>query len=167
MPSIQKRIVSTAEEISKLQARVLQLETRAPSGMTLLDSYVSASGATNPATAPETEIYYQTPGFTLHRPVPIFLLGTMTVGPDAAATGNVYVRASIYNQLGGNRVLTGTWCGIVTTISAGTLQAFVPAVSTAVGVVAAGSYYADFSYESTPGAMTFAQYALYVFQIAG
>ena len=167
MPSIQKRKVSVAEELATIEARLTKLETFPPSGMTLLTSYVSASGGTF-TSASETYLSpARTPNFTLIRPVPVLLVGTITFGPNTAAAGNSFVRPAIYDNPVTKQWIAGPWCENIFTISAGTLQQFVPGTSVAVGTLPAGTYNAQWNGETTPGNSTFSQVALYVFQLAG
>src|ERR1017187_3122187 len=79
MPSIQKRVVSVAEEIATLQARLTKLESFPPSGMQLLATGGSSVPITN-ITATTNTAFATTTNFQLLRPVPIWVVSTCTIG---------------------------------------------------------------------------------------
>ncbi len=85
MPSIQKRIVSVAEEIAALQARALKLETFPPNGATILGQGNGSAAATAfSATWANVALNYVTVAATL-RPLPF--LAIATVGDFTANAG--------------------------------------------------------------------------------
>jgi hypothetical protein len=90
VPSIQKRVVSAAEEIATLQMRVLKLETlRGGSGSVI----ASASSTTpiGPITATsETYLSPATSGpWAAIRPAPLLIIATYTIRPDAPSTAAI------------------------------------------------------------------------------
>ena len=102
MPSIQKRIVSVAEQIAALQARALKLETFPPNGATVLAQGVgSAATMAFRSTFGNLNFNYTTIPVTI-RPIPFLAIVTVgAFGGDGAGTAQyVNLRLAVTNNTG-------------------------------------------------------------------
>ena len=90
MPSVVNRNVSVSEVVSSIHARLTKLESFPPSGMTLLASYTNNTGVNFSGSAEAIITGLKTPTFTTIRPLPVFVIGTTTIGAQAQEASAQY-----------------------------------------------------------------------------
>jgi hypothetical protein len=165
MPSRQVRAVDPSSIISDIQARLTKLESFPPSGIVELTS--NSTGLINQVyaqnTTPGDAGVTRTPSFTLIRPVPILVFGSLVFYPSGGTASYMYGTLKIAGNLG------TTWNSETIAVTNGegkgdTARMVVVPALPADSYTAVWNVYVD---TGNTGTMVVSSSAIYVFQLAG
>ncbi len=142
MPSIQKRVVSVAEELASIHARLTKVESFPPSAMTLLASYTNNAGVNFSGSTEAIITGLKTPTFTTVRPLPVFIIGTTTIGAQAQEASAQYeTRVVVTGQLLGN----WSYASWSASTGAATAWNYFPCTSMVSGILPDGTWTAQYN----------------------